>query len=330
VCSSDLPDQSRTQVQQAGLSSLNEVVTKHNGTFKSTRVKNKIHALLRSLSSEIMHKAETERALLFDYFDSAALDAEKSLFVDVGWQASSIKSLSRLLSLKNNTTTNLTGCFFGTWHFAQPAIDGGNDIRSYFHHLNEPKHRSELIQQSVSVIESLFSAPHPTIVGVEKAAKGHQAVYAEAQGQAQENRRLDQVWQGAEQFIQDMLPLSSQSSTDDGIELLESLLVRVLHHPTQEDARALGSIQHRESFGNPSAAPIVSPAPRSTNLKALQAGLQNSNWKQGYHAQLSRKQLQRLESNPNQAPQTKKPVPWHKHVYRTYRRLLGDPRYTKR
>ena len=327
------PEQYRTQVQQAGLSSLNEVVTKHNGTFKSTRVKNKIHALLRSLSSEIMHKAETERALLFDYFDSAALDAEKSLFVDVGWQASSIKSLSRLLSLKNNTTTNLTGCFFGTWHFAQPAIDGGNDIRSYFHHLNEPKHRSELIQQSVSVIESLFSAPHPTIVGIENTNAGWQAIYGEnleTQGQAQENRRLDQVWQGAEQFIQDMLPLSSPSSADDGIELLERLLVRVLRHPTQEDARALGSIQHRESFGNPSAAPIVSPTPRSTNLKALQAGLQNSNWKQGYHAQLSNKQLQRLASAPSQDAQSNKTVPWHKYIYRTYRRLLGDPRYTKR
>ena len=34
--------------------------------------------------------------------------------------------------------------------------------------------------------------------------------------------------------------------------------------------------------------------------------------------------------NPSQDTQTKKPVPWHKHAYRTYRRLLGDPRYTKR
>lgn len=323
------PEQYRTQVQQAGLSSLNEVVTKHNGTFKSTRVKNQIHALLRNLSSEIKHKAEAERALLFDYFDSAALDAEKSLFVDVGWQASSIKSLSRLLSLKNNTSTNLAGCFFGTWHFAQPVVDAGHDIRSFFHHLNEPDHRIELIKQSVSVIESLFSAPHPTIIGIEKQNAEWKAIYGANPDQETCNRRLDRIWQGAEQFIQDMLPLSSQCSTDDGIELLESLLTRVLQHPTEEDALALGSIQHRESFGNPSASPIVSPIPRSTNLKALQAGLQHSNWKQGYHAQLSRKQQQRLASNPSQDTQTKKPVPWHKHVYRNYRRLLGDPRYCK-
>jgi len=24
------------------------------------------------------------------------------------------------------------------------------------------------------------------------------------------------------------------------------------------------------------------------------------------------------------------PVPWHKHLYRRYRRLLGDPRYQKK
>ena len=285
----------QAQAKQAGLRSLKEVVATPLGTFKDGSIRNKIYALMRILSGEIMQQANAERALLFDYFDSATLNAEQSIFVDVGWQASSIKSLSRLLSLKNNAPTTLTGCFFGTWHFAQPVVDAGNDIRSFFHHLNEPAHRSDLIQQSVSIIESLFSAPHPTIVGVEKKAAGEwQAAYADTQEQAQANRRLELVWQGAETFIQDMLPLACPSSADDGIELLEGLLTRILRRPTMEDAIALGNIQHRESFGSNRSTTIVHPPSSTSNGAKLQQGLQQSNWKQGYKAQLTEKQMKTL------------------------------------
>ncbi len=288
------PEQYVKQVKQAGLQSLNEVVATTTGTFIDHSTYSKVSSLMRLLSNEILQKASHERSLLFEYFDSVSLDAKQSIFVDVGWQASSIKSLSRLLTRKNNTPTNLTGCFFGTWHFAQPIVDAGHDIRSFFHHLNNPQERSGLIHQSVSVIESLFSAPHPTIIGIEKQGTKWQATYGENPDQDQAKHRLTSMWQGAERFIQDMLPLASSTSKDDGLELLERLLVRVLRCPTREDALALGNIDHRESFGNPNSAKIVCPAPRGTNLKKLQAGLERSNWKQGYDAQLSEKQLKTL------------------------------------
>jgi predicted HAD superfamily hydrolase/glycosyltransferase involved in cell wall biosynthesis len=288
------PTEYTSQVKQAGLSSLEETMATPNGIFKDEVSRNKIEALMRILSSEIIGKAESERAQLFDYFDSVKLDADQALIVDVGWQASSVKSLSRLISLKNNKKTRLAGCYFGTWHFAQPVVDAGNDIRSFFHHLNEPAHRSDLINQSVSIIESIFSAPHPTIIGIKNQNDTWQAVYAEAHEHTEADQREERIWKGAQQFVQDILPLSSESSKDDGLEFIESLLVRILRSPTKEDATKLGSILHRESFGNTRASKISMDPPRSSNGKKLNHGLSQSNWKQGYLAQLTERKLKKL------------------------------------
>ncbi len=100
--------------------------------------------------------------------------------VDVGWQASSARALQTLLNLPagdsarapggkpgealhgNGARHRLRAFYFGTWHFARPAVEAGCRLSSYFFHLDKPHARRDLVSESVELIELFFGAPHPT------------------------------------------------------------------------------------------------------------------------------------------------------------------------
>lgn len=284
--------------QRHGFEVLEQVVTTKDGVFVSTDVQQRIRRLLKDLEPAIVEQAAAERTKLLAYFAQLGFGNTRSAVVDVGWQASSIKSLQDLLHLAG-TGGSLFGLYFGTWRFARPAVDSGCHLESFFMHLDQPRHRAEILAESVELLESLFWAPHSTIVGLENVNGRWEAIYGDKEIDRSQQRCLESATQAAFEFVQDAAELiGAPGSTAPPYAYLETVLERILRHPKAEEAEILGRFAFRNSFGGSGPLRYLAklPAEREALLdpEALQRAYDYCYWKKGFIAQMSPRQRQEL------------------------------------
>lgn len=291
------PEQYRELFTKHDFKDLDEVITTHHGIFKDLSYRDRLYRVFCELQPEIVQKAAAEREELYAYFSQVGLDRGRPGIVDVGWQASSINSLQTLMG--DRLREKMHGFYFATWRFAQKAIDNGCEFDSYFVHLDHPHSRNQILEGAVSVIELLFTAPHPTIIGIEQDDDGQrQAVYGREDVESEDYAHLEEMWNGAEAFIRDMLAQVDKPRRDTGLFYLEQALSRLLLHPTLAEAQAIGKLGHREGFGTNIRTQII-PTPPSRlgsmlSTKRLQEGYNFASWRRGYLTLLHRNQLKKL------------------------------------
>ena len=276
-------------VNHAGLS-LDEVVTTHHGCYTTPEAKARLRALLKGLESPILKLASEERHKLLDYFHDVGFGSGPIAIVDLGWQASSIRSLQDLMN-GNGGDSRLRGYYFGTWKFAQPALDHGCLIESFFFHLDKPGSRSLLIAECTEMIEHFFTAPHPTVVSLKKEGNHWAPVYGGWETTESQRLRIARMSVAALQFVDDMLEVQpTLGDRPPPFAYLESVLERILRFPTLEEAVALGDLPHRDSFGGTAPWRYLAKPPSSWrrvfNPQSLQTGYDFAYWKKGFLAQL--------------------------------------------
>jgi hypothetical protein len=314
----------REEIHQGGWSSLDEVITTPEGGFRRESDLHAIRALFRKLEPEILRRATEERGRLQQYFRQIGFseDCERMAVVDVGWQASSARALQNLLNLTPALSTNaraggtsrtngangtgaphrLRAFYFGTWHFARPTVEAGCRLSSFYFHLDEPAARRDLIAESVELFELFFGAPHPTITGLEKDRDGQLVpVYGDCEHSSDANKlaRLQRMRERAVEFVRDaaaLIPVANPGTEaflewpGSGLTYLDGVLDRILRHPTLDEARQLGALEMRDSFGGDSPTRALARPPgrwqRLVDPPSLRHAYQHAFWKKGFLAQL--------------------------------------------
>ena len=305
------PEEFADEVRRAGFASLDEAVTTAGGVFRSEKDHVAMHRLFTGLAPRLLAHAAAERARLERYFDEIGFDgagADRMAVVDLGWQASSARALQTLLNLRANADRQpppvLRAFYFGTWHFAQHAIDTGCKLSSFFFHLDQPLSRQHLVSESVEIIEAFFGAPHGTVVGLREGKDGRMMpVHAEPEHGPAHGALVARMRERAVDFVRDVAALARPGElldwTGTGAGYLEATLNRVLCRPTAQEASVLGALPARDSFGGHSPTrPLAQPPPRWERLvhpARLRHAYQHAFWKQGFLAQLSPREAVRAQ-----------------------------------
>ena len=310
------------EIHRAGWSSPDEIITTPQGAFRRESDLHAMRALFRRLEGEILRQASDERSRLQAYFRQIGFsnDTHKAAIVDVGWQASSARSLQALLNLPdahapvprptNGSQSHhanaapahrLRAFYFGTWHYARPTVEAGCRLSSFYFHLDQPTARRNLLAESVELFELFFGAPHPTITGLREAADGSLApVYGECEHRGDEATlaRLQRMRERAVDFVRDaaaLIPEAGPASAflewpGSGLSYLDGVLERVLRHPTLAEARQLGALEVRDSFGGNSPTRALARPPgrwqRLVDPARLRHAYDHAFWKKGFLAQL--------------------------------------------
>ena len=312
------------QIHRAGWSSPDEIITTPQGAFRRESDQHAMRALFRRLEGDILRQASGERRRLKAYFRQIGFsdDTHKAAIVDVGWQASSARSLQALLNLPDNPATapvqkangshgrhangtpahRLRAFYFGTWHYARPTVEAGCRLSSFYFHLDQPAARRNLLAESVELFELFFGAPHPTITGLREAADGRLVpVYGgcEHQGDEATLARLQRMRERAVEFVRDAAALIPETGPraaaflewpGSGLNYLDGVLERVLRHPTLSEARQLGALEVRDSFGGHSPTRALARPPgrwqRLVDPASLRHAYEHAFWKKGFLAQL--------------------------------------------
>jgi len=276
--------------RRLGFKGLEERVT-HNHGFISEECHQNTRRLMLEFSGQILERAAHERKILSEYFRDVGLSADNTGFVDVGWHASSSKSLLDLLSLSGQPR-KIPAFYFGTFNDAATAVDAGCQFESMFVHVGQPVYRSWILLEGVELIESFFSAPHPTIVGIEKRDGKWTPTYGEREVDEPTTAALEIATAASFQFIRDALviwPKDQELAPPFGY--LETTLERLLRHPRKDEAEAFGKFSWRNTFGGDGPlrrlAMLPSSWQRISRRDSLQKAYDECYWKKGFLAQLS-------------------------------------------
>ncbi len=275
-----------------GFAGINErVTTKYIGGFTSGAHQENMRRLLREFEGQILEMARRERGVLTEYFKDIGLDDEGAGIVDIGWNASASRAVPALLA-QAGRARNIPGFYFGTWAAARKVAEGGAEIESFFMHLDEPVQHARILIESVELLESLFSAPHPTITGLAKKNGQWEALYGEPDMDGPTTAALEIVTGAAFEFVRDALAVwPKEQEVAPGIGYLEATLERLAKHPRKDEATVLGNLSWRESFSGPIPMSRLAKPPttwqRMWHPQLLQEGYDFCYWKQGFLAQLS-------------------------------------------
>ncbi len=306
------PEPLTGKIHGAGFASLDDIITTPGGVFRTEKDHQAMHKLIVSLKDTILSSAAAERERLQKYFGQIGFGAEQPgtfAVVDLGWQASSARALQTWLNLQATAAGKqpdpLRAFYFGTWHFAQTAVEAGCRLSSFFFHLDKPPARRALVSESVELIELFFGAPHPTIVGLREGADGRmEPVFGSAEHGDEHGAHIARMRERAVDFVRDAAALARPGEildwTGDGVGYLEATLDRFLRRPTLEESRVLGALPARDSFGGDTPtrplAQVPGPWERLIHPARLRHAFQHAFWKKGFLAQLTPRETARVQA----------------------------------
>jgi predicted HAD superfamily hydrolase len=320
-------------IQSVGFSSLNEMLTsEHGGSFLRQDYESRLSRLFWLIEVDLLESFERCREGLLQSLDEQSFDIADSAIVDIGWQGSSAHALAHLLDL--HETESLKAYFFGTW----PRIEEISPTvcsRSFFMHAGEPQELGNLVSESVSILEALHNAPFTTMIDyVFEEQKGYLPVYSSCSNSGLGKAEQEYVWNGVELFLETVSYNEfPQPSKHAGVNYLERVLHRLLREPSPSERNRLGKLLHSEGFGLEINKPLIAQVDKKLKPEDVMKQYRESNWKRGFLAGLDKDTrslvLAHLKGGKNSHYDEPKNTPWHKYIYRFYRRMLGAPKYTK-
>lgn len=324
------------EIRSAGFSSPGEVLTSDlGGSFLQKDSRNRLRALFTLIELPLLDRFKRCRRGVRHSLDAKGFDPKHSAIVDIGWQGTSANALARVLGL--SMPDSLKAYYFGTW----PGIKNCSPAvcpRSFFVHAGEPQDLANLLFESVNFFETLHTAPFPCLVDyAAEANDGYRPIFSTCERSGLNKKEQGALWNGVETFLGTVstgpFPFSGDAQ---GLNYIERVLHRILREPSPAERQRIGSIMHSEGYGLEVNKPLIMPASPTMNGEEIMKGYWSSNWKRGFLAQLDQRQrefvwakLARAPTHPIHPRSVKKATPWHKHVYRFYRRVLGDPKYTR-
>lgn len=283
------PNSYRRELHQAGLEKT-EILTNGNGEFVSEDKRLGLKQLFERLSGDLLTLAERERQILVAYLETIGMSSQRpAVLVDLGWSGSILRSLKMLMEIEGRGY-GVVGMFLGTWEAAQTALGDGCEFESYLVHLGRPRSRRDIIHPGASLLEAVFSAPHPTITGLSERDGQFIPRYQEDEP-AYDIRARDNIRRGALEFIRDFTEIAPANVSQSAPAYLDALFKRVICNPQPLEARLLGALSHRDGFGVGSKRRQLARIPgriaRRLNGDALRHSLDRCHWRPGFLSQLS-------------------------------------------
>lgn len=192
------------------------------------------------------------RGLLRDYLRQRGFfDAERVALVDIGWKGSIQTNLHRAVRDEPGCP-RMHGVYFGLQHMAAMDADGSTR-HGFFCDTRSWDWVQGCILRNNSVFEMFATAPHGSVAGYERDARGW--VHARTEAEPEERRnfrgRFRDVWRGIGDWFGDYLE-TPEALAAGAAEIRPAVLDRLrryILYPTRGEARAFLQYSHVENFG---------------------------------------------------------------------------------
>jgi predicted HAD superfamily hydrolase len=251
----------------------------------------RLRALLRQLGDIVLERARSELGALSRYFrEEGLLDGGEVAIVDLGWHGTLQNAMDGLIR-RMGATTRLTGYYMGTFPPAKRYAERGQEMHGYLCEEGMPVELHAAIRTSVELFEWIFSAPHGSVCNFRAGAAGIEPVFAEFAFESERWEAASAVQVGALRFVDDYLGIWHGLMLPD-VPPAEALrgLHAALAHPTPEEARHLGHLQHAEGFGSVVVPRYIAKPPGSIwnplSYPRLVRGYRGTFWRPGYRRNL--------------------------------------------
>ena len=269
-------------IQFVGFDDPEEVLSNElGGQFLKPDSERKLRAMFLGLRNELEAIFDSQKKALNQLLKEVGFDTRDSALVDIGWNASSVHCLSRLFE---GDAEKVRGFFFGTWGTAIENRLQDCNFKSYFVHLEEPADHALLIRESVNWIESLNSAPFPTLLSLEVKKGKVQPVFAEGETTGFAVADQEKIWNSARSFIHDVMKevREEEWTETSGTTYLYLVLSRLLREPSPSEVDAWGDLLHSEGFGLGVYKKLIDRVPGDADPSQLMSAFDSSNWKRGF------------------------------------------------
>lgn len=192
------------------------------------------------------------RGLLTDYLcQRGFFDARRVALVDIGWKGSIQTNLHRAVRARPDRP-HIHGMYFGLQHVPE-TDEPGSTRHGFFCDTRVGDSTQECILKNNSVFEMFATAPHGSVSGYHRDARGW--VHAEARVEPEEARnfrgRFREVWRGIGDYFADYLdtPEALAAPAPTVRPAVLDRLRRYILYPTGVEARAFLEYSHVENFG---------------------------------------------------------------------------------
>jgi FMN phosphatase YigB (HAD superfamily) len=242
-------------------------------------LRDKMRAVVWSLSSDIEEMAKRERGELTKYLEKINANKGRIGIVDIGWHGSMQRALEKIMTIEG-MDASVTGFYFGLHDTGRKPA--GN-MYAYITELNDNTVYQYAVRGSVEIAELLFSADHPTIIGLDAA----KPIYG---SQTVTGFDAVELQAGIMAFAKTYYQASLKPSLTADI-CIQSV-TRLAAKPTLQEVRYIGAVTHYEGFGYNTHLKgrqvVVTP-----NWRSLMAGRrhwrqmrEDSFWKTGFAVQV--------------------------------------------
>lgn len=266
-------------------------ITHRNG-FIEPEYKDHLYHLFVSQIEGFHRSRAAVRKPVIDYLRSLNPEGEQVVAVDLGWHGSSIAALNRIA--RSLEWRSPVGCYFATWKEAEKH-DENCDVRSFLIRLGEAPEYVAVLQESIALIEALFSAPHPTVTGIAENSEGEwNPVFERDNRNAEVLDSLDGVWAGALDFAEKMVRIFPNPVDLSGHSYIVAALRRLLRYPSPEDLSLFSSFEHTEGWGIERSVSILERFSDNAETGLLVEGYRRTPWRRGWLSMLSADQRAQL------------------------------------
>lgn len=288
-------------IRMAGFDDPDEVLTNEmGGRFLNSEFDWKLESLFKLIQPDLEKIFEEDRTGVQRVLEEADFDKDESAFVDIGWNGSCVRPISRILGLSKDERIN--AYFFGTW---EEALDGAGaeqvNFKSYYMTFSKPDAHFRLVRESVNLIESLHAAPFPTLLAFKMDGDSATPVYADKLKGGFSAAQQKKLWKGAEQFLRAAIEVDLPEVSDsDGHSYITLTLSRLLREPSPNEVKKWGKILHSDGFGLEVYKPLIESVSSELKGEDLLRAYRGSNWKRGFLSSLPSSQrnyiLDRIEN----------------------------------
>jgi len=261
------------------------LTTDGGGGYLGKDVPQRLRQLFELLRPYLEPLFERDRQGVLRSLADAGYDPADCALVDIGWNASSTRTLARLLN--PGPPQRILGYYFATWKEADPE-DQPFTVKSFLMHLGRPDDHGMLLRESVNWIESLHAAPFPTLMAFHMEDGRAVPEFSREANTGFAPEQQERIWAGAEALLRAVLrggvpPLGEYP----GHNYIILALRRLLREPSPAEVALWGPVEHSEGFGLEIHKRLVEPVAPEVNGTPLLKAYRASNWRRGFLATLT-------------------------------------------
>ena len=223
-----------------------------DSVVKSAADFDRIDTFFEKHESSLLDAGKKQRSLIVSYLKKInAVDGHVAI-VDLGWKGSMLKGIQGVCH-KEGVKTDILGLYFGTHEFNSKGLLAKafcmNNGKS------DAKNVSVLDPTSVCIpiLELVFSAPHPSVLGIKETKNAFEPIYQSVSQREQERINVSkEILSGTMEFIRDFSEIEKEFPLEPYAEATLAPLEYFQHCMNKKDKVELSKIHYFPATGNDS------------------------------------------------------------------------------